>query len=65
MEVDVEGRKLIKKENMLTAKHAFSLCKHYTDIYSIGGNDLVRDLDDCEKYNIKQNRWYKLPRNLN
>ena len=42
---------------MLAMKHHFSLCLAYGYIYSIGGEDRNSKLKDCQRYNIKGNKW--------
>ena len=59
--VDLKKKTLIPKEKMLCPKYEHALCALKLFIYSVGGADLSRAFDDCEKYNIKNNSWSQLP----
>ena len=60
-EINVLGKKKIKKANMIMGKHGHSLCKTQYDIYSIGGSKHKENLNECEKYSVSEDKWYSLP----
>ena len=59
--IDTNSKSVTPKCDMIVAKYWHSLCKYDQSIYSIGGRDGSKALNDCEKYDTKSGQWVKLP----
>ena len=60
-ELSIDSKSVTKKANMLIARYYHSLCKYREAIFSIGGCDCYKALNDCEKYETKSDKWSSLP----
>lgn len=60
--VKFESITITPREPMLTAKYYHSLCRLLNrSIFSVGGYDYAKSIDDAERYNVLENTWSKLP----
>jgi len=60
-ELSIDSKSVTKKADMLIAKYVHSLCKYRESIFSVGGYDGSKRINDCEKYETKSDKWISLP----
>ena len=65
-EATVKPKSLLKKTSMLISRSCFTLCSKYKYIFLIGGLIKDKSFNECDKYNIVDDKWTALPKlNIN